>query len=154
MTRDEIETLVSRRADAMNRHDAAALGRFYADECVLESPSAGGTIAGARAIGEVTRAWMASFPDLKFTTDVIAIDGDRVAWMAIAEGTGAGEFMGIQATGRSVAVEGIDFVKLAPDGRCREHWGATDQGALMAQLGVTVPAQAGAADASAPAEAT
>ena len=51
-------------------------------------------------------------------------------------GTHQGEFMGLPATGKSVAVNLIDITGFGDDGLAREHWGIVDQLALMQQLGV------------------
>ena len=49
-------------------------------------------------------------------------------------GTHEGEFMGIAATGRRMEVPGMDLVRIR-DGKAVEHWGVTDNLAMMQQLG-------------------
>jgi predicted ester cyclase len=71
--------------------------------------------------------------------DVIATE-DSVAIRSRASGTddgpGWGAVMGAPATGRSFSVEGIDVVKVGPDGRYTEHYGIVDVPAMMMQLGL------------------
>jgi predicted ester cyclase len=100
MARDDTTALIARRLDAMNGHDVAAEISVYADDCIVDSPSAGGVVKGRAAIGDVNRAWISGFPDVAFTTEDLLIDGDRIAWIVTAEGTHSGGFMGLPPTGR------------------------------------------------------
>jgi steroid delta-isomerase-like uncharacterized protein len=100
MTRDDMAALIARRLDAMNRHDVAAQASGYADDCIVDSPSAGGRLKGRAAIDDVNRAWVSGFPDLAFDSDDLLIDGDRVAWIVTAAGTDTGGFMGLPPTGK------------------------------------------------------
>jgi steroid delta-isomerase-like uncharacterized protein len=104
MTRDDTAALISRRLDAMNRHDIAAQGGIYAGDCVVDSPSGGGRLKGRAAIDDVSRAWLSGFPDLAFSTNDLLIDGDRVAWIVTAEGTDTGGFMGLPPTGKQFSL--------------------------------------------------
>ncbi len=52
MTREEITTFVARWQDATARRDTAAPAELYAEDSVLESPTAG-TVAGRHAIVQV-----------------------------------------------------------------------------------------------------
>ena len=100
MTRNDMAALIARRLDAMNRHDFAAQASLFADDCSVDSPSAGGRVKGRPAIDGVNRAWVSGFPDLAFSTDDLLVDGDRVAWVVTAAGTDTGGFMGLPPTGK------------------------------------------------------
>jgi steroid delta-isomerase-like uncharacterized protein len=76
-----------------------------------------------------------AFPDFRAEIlDQIA-EGDRVATYKTFHGTHQGELWGIPATGRRVAFNLIDIVRIQ-DGRIAEHWNVIDQMGLMQQLGV------------------
>jgi steroid delta-isomerase-like uncharacterized protein len=146
MTRDDTAALIARRFDAMNRHDVAALGSLHADDCVVDSPSAGGLVKGRAAIDEVHRAWFSGFPDLTFTTDDLLIDSDQVAWVVTAEGTDSGGFMGLPPTGRPfnlpmVLVSTLAGGRIVHDRRIYDFTGMLIQiGILKARsTGATVP---------------
>lgn len=62
-------------------------------------------------------------------------DGDRVAMRFLVTGTHQGEFQGIPATGRSMAVQGMTILHFR-DGKIAERWNQFDQMGLMQQLGV------------------
>ena len=76
-----------------------------------------------------------AFPDFRAEIlDQIA-EGDRVVTYKTFHGTHRGELWGIPATGRAVAFDLIDIVRIE-DGRIAEHWNVVDQMGLMRQLGV------------------
>jgi steroid delta-isomerase-like uncharacterized protein len=75
------------------------------------------------------------FPDMRFEVLHTVAEGDLVMAHGRIEGTHDGDFMGIPATGRRISVPVVDIVRFR-DGRAAEHWGVTDTGAMMEQLGV------------------
>ncbi len=60
-------------------------------------------------------------------------EGDKVTTRKTINGVHTGDFMGIAATGRSVAIEVIDIVKVR-DGQYVEHWGVNTLSTTLAQL--------------------
>ncbi|MFQ5966557.1 MAG: ester cyclase [Acidimicrobiia bacterium] len=76
-----------------------------------------------------------AFPDLSATIDDIIVEGDKVVTRVRFSGTHQGEFQGIPATGRKIDIQTIDILAYR-DGKISEHWGVTDQLAMMQQLGV------------------
>ena len=101
MTREEITALFLRRQDALNRHDVAGSTALFAEDCVVESPTAGGVVKGLPTVDAIHRAWFTAFPDVVFATQDLLIDGDHVAWIVRAEGTDTGGFMGLPPTGKA-----------------------------------------------------
>jgi steroid delta-isomerase-like uncharacterized protein len=79
-----------------------------------------------------------AFPDLHATIHDQLVDGGKVVTRKTFHGTHAGEFMGMPATGREVAFDVIDIVRV-DDGRMVEHWNVVDALGLMTRLGA-VPA--------------
>lgn len=66
--------------------------------------------------------------------------GDRVTVRWIGRGTHQGELMGIDPTGRTVAVEAISIFRIA-EGKIAEEWTVWDALGLLQQVGA-VPAPA------------
>lgn len=112
MTRAETEAWVASRQAALNRHDTPALLRLFAPDCVVDSPTAGGSVRGLAALDEVHRAWASGFPDVTFTTDDLLIDGDRVGWVVTASGTDTGGFMRLPPTGRPFTLPMVLFTTM------------------------------------------
>ena len=108
MTREEIVAFFDRWQEAIDNLDAAALAAHYAEDCSVESRTAG-TVTGREAVEKIFRAWFNAFPDLKVTTDELMIDGNRAAHFFSAQGTDIGGFLGVPATGKSFSVP-IAFV--------------------------------------------
>ncbi|MFL6143201.1 MAG: ester cyclase, partial [Labedaea sp.] len=94
---------------------------------------------GVKQFFEMARG---GFPDLKLRVLHLVEDGDVCVGHGLFEGTHDGEWMGLAPTGRSVSVPIADVVRFGEDGRAVEHWGVTDTGMMLQQLGV-VPEPAG-----------
>lgn len=62
-------------------------------------------------------------------------DGDKVTTRKTITATHTGPFMGIAQTGRPVAIDVIDIVRIQ-DGRYVEHWGINTLPSVLAQLRV------------------
>jgi len=60
-------------------------------------------------------------------------EGDKVSTRKTITGTHTGDLMGIAATGRSVAIEVMDVVRIE-HGQYVEHWGINTLPATLAQL--------------------
>lgn len=92
MTPEAIRAMFARRERAWVQHDASSLTADFAEECVLESPTAG-TVFGRCAVEQVYQHYFAAFPDLTFLTQDLLIVGDRVVQTAICTGTDTGGFL-------------------------------------------------------------
>jgi len=79
-----------------------------------------------------------AFSDLKATASPSLESGDMAAAHVTITGKHTGEFMGVPATDKSFEIESVDIIRIE-DGKCAEHWGVTDNMALMQQIGA-VPA--------------
>ena len=103
-----------------------------------EFPGIPQTREGVKQFFEMSRA---AFSDLTMRTSLMVEEGDLVMAYAFIEGTNDGEWMGMPATGKRVSVPIADIVRFGSDGLAIEHWGVTDTGLMMQQLGA-VPAPA------------
>jgi predicted ester cyclase len=100
---------------------------------------------GAEAVAKVKRGIVdvhAAMPDLEFTVEDWAENGDLVWLRAEARGTNTGPFFG-PPTGEAVHFTVIDIARVI-DGRIVEHWGVPDRFAILLRLGrLPIPAPAG-----------
>jgi steroid delta-isomerase-like uncharacterized protein len=135
MSRAEIEALFARRQAAIDNLDAAALSQDYAEDCVVESPAAGGLLTGPDQVERARRSWFESFPDLKFTTDQLLIDGNQVVQITTMEGTDIGGFMGLTPKGKSFKVPAVYFYELR-DGLIARERRIYDFTGMLLQVGV------------------
>ena len=86
-------------------------------------------------------------PDLHAEIHDQLVDGDKVVTRKTFHGTHSGELMGIPPTGREVAFDVIDIVRVR-DGMMVEHWNVVDTMALMTQLGAIPALSIPSADAA------
>jgi len=75
-----------------------------------------------------------AYPDLHVTLDEMVAEGDLIAVRWTATGTHRGSSLGFPATGRSVNVTGMAFVR-AQNGQILEAWNRFDELGMMRQLG-------------------
>lgn len=68
----------------------------------------------------------------------IMTDGDLYSCRFTMSGTHRGAFMGVSATGRPYAIDGITIMRFAGD-RVVERWSSADMLGLMIQLGAIPP---------------
>jgi steroid delta-isomerase-like uncharacterized protein len=136
MTRQDVDELFARRQQAIARRDSAALAMLHSADGVLESPTAGGTVRGRRAIEEVYRAWFTAFPDVKFSADdELLIDGDRVAQRLTISGTDTGGFLNLPPTGKAFRVPLVLLCTLA-DNKIVHERRIYDFTGMLIQIGV------------------
>jgi predicted ester cyclase len=79
-----------------------------------------------------------AFPDLHVVIHDQVAEGDRVVTRKTFHGTHQGDLIGIPATGRSVAFDVIDILRVQ-NGKITDHWNVVDQLGLMHQIGA-IPA--------------
>jgi steroid delta-isomerase-like uncharacterized protein len=135
MTREETTALFARRQDALNRHDVAGLATLFAENCVVESPTAGGVVQGLPTVEAIDRAWVTGFPDVVLATEGLLIEGDQVAWIVRAAGTDTGGFMGLPPTGRAFALP-IVMLSTLHDRRILRERRIYDFTGMLVQIGI------------------
>lgn len=135
MTRDEVAALFARRQEAHARRAAIEAASFHAEEGVVESPLAGGTVTGRQAIEKTYQAFFSAFPDLTTETDALVIDGDQAAWIFTHAGTDRGEFMGLPSTGKAFRAR-VVFLSELRDGQITRERRIYDFTGVLVQLGL------------------
>ena len=103
MTRDDIVAMFDRRQQALDRLDAGALAADHTDDCVLESPFAGGKATGREAIAAVYESYFRTFADITFTREAMIVDGNEVVLLERVTGTDTGGVMGMAPSGRAMS---------------------------------------------------
>ncbi len=80
-----------------------------------------------------SRGWYAAFPDGKHVTSEMLVSGDRVTCIGTFTGTHKGEFQGMPATGKSIALGYIGVLRIA-GGKGTEMLVQVDSAGLIQQL--------------------
>ena len=128
--------------EQLNRHDVSGLRELWSDEVVERFPD-----RTCRSIDEVASYFedtFAALPDLRLEVVSIVEQGDDVFARWKLTGTHQGPVQGIEGTGKSIELDGIDHFVLR-DGRIVSNFVVFDQMQYSRQLGI-LPAQDSAAD--------
>ncbi len=133
----EAREISDRYTDAINAHDAAAIGALYADDAVFSEPA--GAFRGREAIVQYWERFFAAFPDLNGRDEFKAESGDTAINEWWFSGTNSGPLETpegtMPATGKQVKLGGCDALTVH-EGRIRSHRAYYDQLGLMTQLGL------------------
>jgi steroid delta-isomerase-like uncharacterized protein len=135
MTPQEVKAFVAKYTEARSRLDAVALGALYAENCVVDSPAGGGTVAGRDAIENISRDFFAAFPDLTVENQQVVSEGSHIALLFTAVGTNAGGFMGLQPTGKQFRFNGA-FIFTVENGQITRERRIYDFTGVLVQIGV------------------
>lgn len=121
----------------INDHRTDQIDRFVHENFVEQNPPPGQG-PGRDGLRQFLEAFVAAFPDLTWTIKDLVAEGDTVAAWSIWEGTHAGDYLGIPATGRRVSVEAWTFDHFS-EGRMDTSRIIMDTFGLLTQLGA-IPA--------------
>lgn len=106
----------------VSNHQLEELPKYISDKCTIrvgEEIFPVGIAGMKQHLSDVRK----TYPDLKMTIIRQYCDGDYVISEFIAEGTHAGEWLGMKPTGKKLTFTGVDVDRVA-DGRIIEHGGA------------------------------
>jgi predicted ester cyclase len=122
--------------DQLNRHDVPALRQLWTDTSVVRFPEV--TCTGAGEIAAYFEGVLAAVDGFHLEAVSIAAQGDEVFARWHMTGTHAGRFFGIEPTGRSLAIDGMDHFTLR-DGRLVSNFVVYDQLQFARQVGLMPP---------------
>jgi steroid delta-isomerase-like uncharacterized protein len=122
--------------ECLNRHDVSPLRAVWAEDVVERFPDE--TCHGADAITNYLERTFAAMPDFHMEIRALAEDGEHVFVRWQLTGTHTGAFNGLEPTGRSIAVDGMDHFELR-EGRMISGFVVFDQMQIARALGVLPP---------------
>jgi steroid delta-isomerase-like uncharacterized protein len=118
---------------AFNERDWEAERAVRTDDYVAHLSGAPGPLDGEGWAGFMAM-FTSAFTDARISIDRAIEEGDFVASRWTIPGTHDGPFQGIPATGKSVAIAGVDMSRVV-DGKVAEHWAQFDVIGAMQQIG-------------------
>ena len=92
-----------------NQGDESAIDRFIAEDAAGNDPKFG---VGRESFRLQWRKWRAAFPDINFAVEEIVAEGDTVVTRWRLTGTHLGEYLGKEATGNKVDVDGVSIDRI------------------------------------------
>jgi steroid delta-isomerase-like uncharacterized protein len=120
---------------AWNAHDPEAVAAVFADDAVIRDVGSPDVLRGRDAIRDRASDLLVAFPDFRLRQLDLVVGEDANADRWEATGTHSGPFLGMDATGNRISVEGATFSRFDSDGLVVEDVNFWDVGALLAQLG-------------------
>ena|SRR5687768_17469083 len=129
---EDNKKIVRRYQDIYNSNDLDCLIEVVSEDLLTPNimPGIPHGLEGAKA---AHRIMLAGFPDYQTIIEDMIAEGDKVVARIKMTGTHAGEFIGIQPTGKQVTFTGIYIVRIA-NGKIVEHWGEEDGVSLLQQM--------------------
>lgn len=118
---------------AWDAHDGQAVIDLYTEDGTYQDPATESPLSG-QAIGDYAEALFAAFPDLKLeliSQADTSIGQIAVPWLLF--GTQQGPLGEMEATGKSVAIRGCDYI-VVEDGKLKTVYGTFSLQELMEQL--------------------
>ena len=125
--------------DALDAHQLDVLDEFVAADIIHHAGLYRDEIGRDSLKGDLA-ALIASFPDIRFSADVVVATDSQAAVRWTGRGTNDGEFQGQPPTGKHVEFTGINVYRIAC-GEIVEGWSEPDSLGLLQQLGVVLVVQ-------------
>jgi len=126
--------------EVWNEHNLDAIDELYADDFTLhamwQNPAAGGSgdKSGKETAKSIISNWFV-IEDLDMRIEDIFSEGDTVVARLDGIGSHHADVLGIPATGKPIALEGITITKVR-DGKITDTWTCWDILGLLMKLGV------------------
>ena len=130
---DPRETVVFKWLAAGDSGDVDAFDELLQPDAVVHAP-AGLSTESAEAEKAVWKDALAAMPDLRHDVQEVVVDGDVEMARVVVTGTMAGDFGGVEGTGRPFRMDQAVITHLR-DGKIAEAWEIADVTALRDQVG-------------------
>jgi steroid delta-isomerase-like uncharacterized protein len=124
--------------EVWNRRKLEVIKEIISPSHALQAPNMSGSSIGPEAYKRNVRAFLAGFPDLRWSIEDTIAEKDKVVACWTISGTHKGDYLGIPATNKKVSVEGITIHNVA-GGKIMDSYSNWDVLGMMQQLGVVPP---------------
>ena len=122
---------------AWNAHDPDAVADVFAEDATIRDVGSPEPVRGRDAIRQRAADLLAAFPDFRLRQLDLVVGESANADRWEVTGTHAGPFLGMEASGNRVQVEGATFSRFGSDGLVVEDIHFWDVAALLSQLGLS-----------------
>ncbi|MBW8753844.1 MAG: ester cyclase [Sphingomonadales bacterium] len=139
------DTFMGRFVEFINTADETLGNELIASDAIFHVPNQSEPVRGLAGYLAIIGMMRSGFPDIQWTLEETIAEGDeleagdiRIAARFTMRGTHQGDFFGVPATGRSIAVQAMNLYRLS-NGKIVGERGQPDLLGLMQQIGA-VPA--------------
>jgi predicted ester cyclase len=121
--------------DGINSGNLSVADEVFHPDCVIHINGNPQRDLSLDSFKQMLGGLLIAFPDLHFTINDQFTSAEQVCTRWTATGINTGPFGQIQATGKSIEIEGhiIDYLQ---NGKVAKRWELWDQMAMMQQLGI------------------
>lgn len=134
-------TFMRRFVEFINTADETLGNELIANGAIFHVPNRSAPMQGLAGYLAIIGMMRGGFPDIQWTLEETIAEEDglglgdiRIAARFTMRGTHQGEFFGVPATGKSIAVQAVNFYRIS-DGKIVEERGQPDLWGLMQQIG-------------------
>jgi len=136
---EENKEVVSRLAEAMEKHDISSMDELLTDDCVFHLLNSNPPQDKGRE--QVKETFIANiFSDQTFTVDDVIAEGDRVLLRLTVSGKHTGKILNIEPTGKFTSATRFSIYRVQ-DGKIAECWTLNNDLDLYQQLGALPPSE-------------
>ena len=131
----EHKQIVSSMIEALNKHDAVAMFKFYAPN-YLDYGDGSSKPMALDSTRSAYEEWFHTFPDFKADNLKYLVSDDWLVVWGDWSGTWKGDFMKQKATGKSFKVVDADFYRFNDEGKIVEHHNVQPFSSIWTQIGL------------------
>lgn len=135
---DVRDTFMPRFVQFINTADEKLGEELIAPDAQFHVPFQSEPLVGPTGWLKAVEVMRSGFPDVQWTLEELVVEGEKVAARYTMRGTHEGDFFGVPATGRQIAIQTMNFYAMA-NGKIVGERGQPDLMGLMQQIGA-VPA--------------
>src|SRR5713226_6717917 len=141
MSAETNKTTMGRFVEFINTASETLAEELISPDAVFHIPGRTEPMRGPAGYLAIIGMMRGGFPDIQWTLEEMIAEGDNVAARFTMRGTHRGTFFGVPPTGKTIAVQAMNFYRLSR-GQFAEERGQPDLLALLQQIGA-VPTPGG-----------
>jgi steroid delta-isomerase-like uncharacterized protein len=134
----ENKVVMSRFVEFINTGSEKLAEELISPDAVFHVPGRPEPLRGPAGYLAVIGMMRGGFPDIQWTLEEMIAEDDKVAARFTMRGTHQGTFFGVPPTGKTIAVQAMNFYRLS-GGQFIEERGQPDLLGLLQQIGAVPP---------------
>ncbi len=134
MTAETNKLVMHRFLEFINTASEKLAQELISPEAIFHVPGRPEPLRGPTGYLTILGMMRGGFPDIQWTLEEMVAEGEKVAARFIMRGTHRVTFLGVPPTGKTIAVQAMNFYRLSGGQFVEEH-GQPDMLGLLQQIG-------------------